>query len=246
MKGKSCCAQPETTPLSKRIVRGLDQAVSWERYASPESSPITDIIAHQELIRQREQEIIEKAQALRLKETAVEQVATASKEQGFQEGFDAGYQEGLQKALTEAALLKEVTERLQLELQGVYSRLGDKVLNLVVTACRQVVRDHSIDCPQSIVALVREAVGNIASDVVYVTVAASPNTSRMLKAHLESAGHLSTRVRQSVAVQYKEDARLADGGFMVFHTSGQMDYSLETRWANVMAALSERPQDLKY
>lgn len=238
------------TPLSKRIVRGLEQAVSWERYASPESSAgasvITDIIAHQELIRQREQEIIEKAQALRLKETAVEQVTTASREQGHQEGFEAGYQEGLQKALAEAALLKEVTERLHIELQGVYSRLGDKVLNLVVTACRQVVQDHSVQCPQSIAALVREAVGNISAEVVYVTVAASPNTSRMLKEHLESVGHLSTRVRQSVAVQYKEDHRLADGGFMVFHTAGQMDYSLETRWANVMAALSERPQDQVY
>jgi flagellar biosynthesis/type III secretory pathway protein FliH len=232
--------------LSKRIIKGLDQGIHWESLASSKGNPITDIIAHQELIRQREQEIIEKAQALRLKETAVEQVTTASREQGHQEGFEAGYQEGLQKALAEAALLKEVTERLHVELQGVYSRLGDKVLNLVVTACRQVVQDHSIQCPQSIVALVREAVANIAADVVYVTVAASPNTSRMLKAHLESAGHLSTRVRQSVAVQYKEDTRLADGGFMVFHTSGQMDYSLETRWANVMAALSERPQDLTY
>ncbi|HEX4878347.1 MAG TPA: hypothetical protein VFV39_00750, partial [Limnobacter sp.] len=52
------------------------------------------------------------------------------------------------------------------------------------------------------------------------------------------------QVQQSVAVTFKADERLVDGGFMIFHTAGQMDYSLETRWAQAMSTLSEHPDDL--
>ncbi|MDX1670655.1 MAG: FliH/SctL family protein, partial [Limnobacter sp.] len=173
-------------------------------------------------------------------------VTVESKETGFQEGFQKGYEEGLKKAADEAQMLAQMTERLNQELTGLQDRLGERIMNLVMTASRQVVQDHSINCPKSIAELVKTAVQSITADVVYVTVSASPFTLKQLENHINASTVLCTQVRQSVAVNFREDERLADGGFMIFHTAGQMDFSLETRWKNVFSALSERPQDGVY
>lgn len=233
--------------LSKRIVKGLEQGLGWRSLTEDgKNSPLDDLLAHKALIKQREEDILKKAQSLRQKEVEVDKVASESREQAHQEGFEQGYKEASAKAEKEAAVLVQLCARLDTELNQIRNQLSEKVLKLVVTAARQVVMDHSLSCPQGIAALLHSAVESISSDSVYVTVAASQETLDMFDRHLSALGPLSTQVKQSVAVNFKADPRLATGGFMVFHSAGQMDYSLETRWRNVFTALSDNPSHHDY
>ncbi|HEX4916590.1 MAG TPA: FliH/SctL family protein [Limnobacter sp.] len=234
-------------PLSNtRIMRGLGEALPWKNLAPDSESPVGDLMAHRDMIKRREEEILKKAQALKQREVEVDHQAQASREAGYEEGFREGYNAGLDKSNREAELLAQVCVRLQAELSAVQHQLADKVMRLVVTTCRQVVQDHTLQCPQSVSQLLKQAIASISADVVYVTVAASPNTVAMFKQHLAALGPLSTQVQQSVAVTFKEDERLVDGGFMIFHTAGQMDYSLETRWAQAMSTLTDDPKDMSF
>ncbi|HEY1057447.1 FliH/SctL family protein [Limnobacter humi] len=232
--------------LSKRIVKGVETATPWKALAPDSNNPIGDLLAHKALIKQREEDIIRKAQALRQKEHDVEQVVHQSREQGYEDGHREGYNDGLKLANEEAARLAQVCVQLQAELSAIQNRLAERMLDLVVVSARQVVQDHTVRCPESIAALLKAAIQSISADVVYITVAAAPATIANMQYHLQALGPLSTQVQQSVAVNFKEDPRLAEGGFMVYHTAGQMDYSLETRWRNVFSALSDQPEHLHH
>lgn len=233
--------------LSKRIVKGLEQGLGWRSLTEEgKNSPLDDLLAHKALIKQREEDILKKAQSLRQKEVDVDKVVAESRDQAHREGFEQGYREASAKAEKEAAVLVDVCTQLDVELKQVRNQLSEKVLKLVVTAARQVVMDHGLNCPQAVAALLHSAVESIASDSVYITVAASQETLDMFNRHLAALGPLSTQVNPSVAVNFKVDARLAPGGFMIFHSAGQMDYSLETRWRNVFTTLSDNPQDHEF
>ncbi|WP_370264073.1 FliH/SctL family protein [Limnobacter sp.] len=231
---------------NSRVMRGLDEALPWKNLAPDSQSPMGDLLAHRDMIRRREEEILKKAQALRQREAEVDQQVKASRESAWEEGHREGYNAGLMQANEEAQRLAEVCVRLQEELNLVQHQLADKVMRLVVTACRQVVQDHTLQCPQSVTQLLKQAIASISADVVYITVAASPATVAVFNKHLSALGPLSTQVQQSVAVTFKSDDRLADGGFMVFHTAGQMDYSIEMRWKQVMSTFTDGSEDLHY
>ncbi len=163
------------------------------------------------------------------------------RQQGYEEGFAQGKQEGI--AAGQANLKQQAQQLTQVigQLSQPLEALDDEVVNelviLATTIAKHMVRREIKTNPGEIVAVVREAVAIL------------PTTSRTIKIflHPEDAELLrqSLSISEQGAWELVEDPSLTRGGCRLETENAQLDASIETRLAAVVAELmgGERARD---
>jgi flagellar assembly protein FliH len=165
----------------------------------------------------------------------------ARRQQGYDEGFARGKQEGVvagQKKLNqEAQKLVQIAEQLSRPLAELDDDVVDELVTLAMTIAKHMVRREIKTNPGEIVAVVREAAALL------------PSTSRTIKIflHPEDAALLkeSLSISEQGVWELVDDPALTRGGCRLVTESAQLDASIETRLAAVVAELmgGERKED---
>ena len=167
-------------------------------------------------------------------------------EQVQKQAYDEAYAKGLEEGLRagEAAVQQQVNrlEQLMNALGNPFAELDEQVeeelVKLAIAIVRQLVRREIRTDPGQVIAVVREAV------------AALPVSSRSIRLHLHPEDAVLVREAFSLSESEKnwqivDDPVLTRGGCKVVTESSQVDASLETRLAQIIASVfgGERAED---
>ncbi|MCF6323183.1 MAG: flagellar assembly protein FliH [Gammaproteobacteria bacterium] len=157
----------------------------------------------------------------------------ARRQQGYEEGFAKGKQEGMTAG--QASLNQQAQSFAQIagQLTKPLAELDEEVVNelviLAMTIARHMVRREIKTNPGEIVAVVREAAALL------------PSTSRTIKIflHPEDAALLkeSLSITEQGSWELVDDPVLTRGGCRLATENAQLDASIETRLAAVVAEL---------
>lgn len=163
------------------------------------------------------------------------------RQKGYEEGFAKGKQEGVvagQANLTKQAQnLVTIADQLSTPLAELDDDVVDELITLAMTIAKHMVRREIKTNPGEIVAVVREAAALL------------PTTSRTIKIflHPEDAALLkeSLSISEQGVWELLDDPALTRGGCRLVTESAQLDASIETRLAAVVAELmgGERKED---
>jgi flagellar assembly protein FliH len=153
---------------------------------------------------------------------------------GKQEGFESGHKEGLNKAKQQ---LQQYTRQLDLlvttfsePLRELDNRVEQELLKLVIAIVRQLVRREVKSDPNMIVGVVREALS--------ILPVASRNVRLLL--HPEDADlirEVYALADSEVGWSLIEDPVISRGGCKVVTDSSQIDATLDSRLASLIAPL---------
>ncbi|MBL1261588.1 MAG: flagellar assembly protein FliH [Thiotrichaceae bacterium] len=155
------------------------------------------------------------------------------RQKGYEEGFAKGKQEGVvagQTNLTKQAQnLAKIAGQLSKPLAELDDDVVDELVSLAMTIAKHMVRREIKTNPGEIVAVVREAAALL------------PTTSRTIKIFLHPED--SALLKESLSIseqgiwQLVDDPALTRGGCRLVTESAQLDASIETRLAAVVAEL---------
>jgi len=162
--------------------------------------------------------------------------------QAYDEGFALGHREGLVSGQTEVHAHVQRLDQMMKALSEPFEKLDEQVeqelLLLTFTMVRQLVRREIKLEPGQIVAVVREAMGNL------------PVASRNARIYLHPDD--ASLVRDALSInegerpwRIMEDPVLTRGGCRVVTDTSQIDASVETRLATLIATVlgGERERD---
>jgi len=155
------------------------------------------------------------------------------RQQGYDEGFAKGQQDGMvagQESLNQQAQhLTQVVQQLSKPLETLDDDVVSELVTLAMTIAKHMVRREIKTNPDEIVAVVREAVAML------------PTTSRTIKLllHPEDAALLkeALSISEQGAWELIEDPSLTRGGCRLETENAQLDASIETRLAAIVAEL---------
>ena len=163
------------------------------------------------------------------------------RQQGYDEGFAKGKQEGVVAGKAnldqQAQSLAKIASQLSKPLAELDDDVVDELVTLAMTIAKHMVRREIKTNPGEIVAVVREAAALL------------PSTSRTIKifVHPDDAAVLEQSLSFSEQGLWEllEDPALTRGGCRLATESAQLDASIETRLAAVVAELmgGERKED---
>ena len=157
---------------------------------------------------------------------------TARFADGFEEGKRAGEAAGSQLAASQARQLAALLDAIGCELRSLGEQTARDTLQLALTIARQVVgRELSVN-PDGIIPMVEEAMAGLPQGTQHAQLILHPEDARRVDRAI--GGELS-RIQWRIV----EDGRLAPGGCKIIAPCGDVDATLETRWAGVLAALGE-------
>ncbi len=176
----------------------------------------------------------------------LEQLQKEAWQEGFEEGKKAGFEYGHKEALTEGReRLRQSVERfdaLMATLDRPLRQLDDQVeqelVTLVIAMVRQLVRREVKSDPGQIVGIVREALGVLPVSSRNVRVVLHPEDAALVREIFDlSEGDLGWKI--------VEDPVLTRGGCRVLTETSQVDATLESRLAAVIAPMlgGERDED---
>jgi flagellar assembly protein FliH len=151
---------------------------------------------------------------------------------GFEEGKRAGEAAGAQLASAQARQLALLLDAIGCELRVVGEQTARDILDLALTIARQVVRRELSIHPEGITHVVEEAMASLPQGTQNAQLILHPEDATRVDRAL--GGELS-RIQWRIV----EDARLAPGGCKIIAPCGDVDATLQTRWAGVLAALGE-------
>lgn len=187
--------------------------------------------------RREEQVEPEDANAL-LTAEQMEQLQKAAYDEGFEQGKKAGFEYGHKEALTEGrAKLVEAVEGIETLLQSLETplqNLDDQVerelIELVIAMVRQLVRREVRTDPEQIIGIVREALSILPVASRGIRVVLHPEDAVLIRKVYELSEH-------ELGWKIVEDPVLARGGCRVLTDTSQVDATLESRLASLIAPL---------
>ena len=163
-------------------------------------------------------------------------------EKGRKEGFDYGHKEGLVKGHEEIEARIQRLDELMMTLQRPLEQLDQEVerelLDLVVSIVKQLVRREIKTDPSQIIGVLREALGLLPLSSRSIRVLLHPEDASIVKRVYEvSDKELNWKI--------VEDPLIGRGGCRVLTETSQVDATLESRLATLIAPLlsGERTQD---
>lgn len=176
----------------------------------------------------------------------LEQIQKAAYDEGFEqgkkEGFEYGHKEALSQGRTELAAKVEKLEQLMALLDRPLQHLDDQVerelIEMVISMVRQLVRREVRTDPEQIIGVVREALSILPVSSRGIRVVLHPDDATLVRNIYElSENELGWKII--------EDPLVARGGCRVLTESSQVDATLESRLASLIAPLlgDEREQD---
>lgn len=176
----------------------------------------------------------------------LEQLQKEAYEEGFEQGKKAGFEYGHKEALTEGReRLRRSTERfdallttLDRPLQELDQQVEKELVALVIAMVRQLVRREVKSDPGQIIGIVRESLAVLPVSARHVRVVLHPEDAGLVREIFDlSEGDLGWKI--------VEDPVLTRGGCRILTDTSQVDATLESRLAAVIAPLlgGERGQD---
>ncbi len=170
---------------------------------------------------------------LKVKMEPTQKEVEQRRQQGYDEGFAKGRQEGLnagQKNLNQQAQqLTQVVGQLAKPLADLDEEVVDELVMLAITIAKHMVRREIKTDPGEIVAVVREAVALLPTTSRSIKLSLHPEDVALLKESLSISEHGGWAL--------VEDPALTRGGCRLETESAQLDASIETRLAAVVAKL---------
>ncbi|MCX8086993.1 MAG: flagellar assembly protein FliH [Rhodocyclaceae bacterium] len=149
-------------------------------------------------------------------------------EEGYRAGFEAGFDAGRQQAQAEAERFASLAGKLEQALAGLEISLADDVLALAVELARQVVRQEITARPQTLLAVVREALAQLPHQ--HVAIYLHPEDASLLRSYLgEALSHAGHRIH--------EDMKLERGDCVLEAGGTQIDATVAMRWQRVLEHL---------
>jgi flagellar assembly protein FliH len=153
-----------------------------------------------------------------------------------QQGWHDGYRDGLealeaakrQFAQQVSAQVAEVAEAFQDGLTELEARLAQTLVETAVTLARQVVRSELQQRPEAVVQVAQEAMAAVVLSARHLRLRLNPEDVALVA---EGAAE-ALKARE---VQLVPDADIRRGGCRVESDLGQVDASIETRWAHAAA-----------
>ncbi|HGX93244.1 MAG TPA: flagellar assembly protein FliH [Candidatus Tenderia sp.] len=170
-----------------------------------------------------------------------EEALNRIKQQAYDEGLALGKQEGLNASREvvsqNIALLQQLCTALDQPLAQLDERVEQELLQLTVAIAKQIVRRELKTDPGQVVAVMREALGQLPSGALYTRIFLHPEDAEFVKSALSLEGNQSMEI--------KEDPTLARGGCKVETDTSQIDASMESRIAEIAAEVlgGERRDD---
>jgi len=155
------------------------------------------------------------------------------RQQGYDEGFAKGKQDGMTAGQAnlnqQAQSLAQIAGQLSKPLAVLDEEVVNELVTLAMTIARHMVRREIKTNPGEIVAVVREAAALL------------PSTSRTIKIFLHPEDTVLLKESLSISEQgiweLMDDPALTRGGCRLVTESAQLDASIETRLAAVVAEL---------
>ncbi len=161
------------------------------------------------------------------------------RQQGYEEGFAQGKQEGIatgQENLTQQAQkLIEVVGQLSRPLEALDDEVVNELVTLAMTIAKHMVRREIKINPDEIVAVVREAVAILPTTSRTIKIFLHPEDAELLKQALS--------ISEQGAWELVEDPTLTRGGCRLETENAQLDSSIETRLAAIVAELMGGERD---
>lgn len=155
-----------------------------------------------------------------------------ARSEGYALGLEAGRRQVEQRDSQELQAIRSMLEsfgRLRADLEA---SLSDEVLSLAITMARQIVRQSFALNPEAILPVLREA----------LMVLPALNHQTVLHLHPEDATLVKPLLAQDTVLaqtswRVVEDGRMERGGCRLETPESEVDATLATRWARVLAAL---------
>lgn len=162
----------------------------------------------------------------------IEQIHQQAHDDGYrrgqEEGYQAGFQEGQAKALAEAQRLAKMADKLESALGQLEETVADELLALAVELAREVVRQEIAARPETLLAVVREALGQLPHQ--HVAIYLNPEDASLLRSYMgDQLAHAGHRIH--------EDFKLARGDCVLEAGGSQLDASVAMRWRRVLENL---------
>jgi len=162
-------------------------------------------------------------------------------EQGKKEGFDYGHKEALSQGQVKLSEMANRFDGLMTLLDRPLQQLDDQVerelVEMVISMVRQLVRREVRTDPEQIIGVVREALSILPVSSRGIRVALHPEDATLVRSIYEmSENELGWKV--------VEDPVLARGGCRIVTDSSQVDATLESRLASLIAPLLGDERDM--
>lgn len=159
----------------------------------------------------------------------IEQIHQQAHDEGYRRGRDEGYQsgygEGQKKAHAEAQRLAQVAGQLEGTLDEFEKKIADELLALAIELARSVVRQEISARPETLLAVVREALGQLPHQ--HAAIYLNPDDASLLRSYLgDQLAHAGHRIH--------EDDKLARGDCVVEAGGSQIDATVAMRWQRVL------------
>lgn len=153
-------------------------------------------------------------------------------QEGQKAGHAAGYAAGLAAGHAEAAALTEVVVSARAALDALGGSLAERTVQLAIAIAQQVIRSEIAARPGNILAVLRDAMGNMPGSDARLQIHVNPADAAILHAHM--GDEMNRNNWQAV-----EDPSMQRGGCRLVSNEGDVDATLATRWQNVLAALGQ-------
>ena len=148
--------------------------------------------------------------------------------QGHEEGMERGYKAGEARALEEAERLIAISERLDGSFKVLEEQVAEELLALAIELAREVVRSEISAHPETLLAVVREALTQLPHQ--HVSIYLHPDDASLLRSYqgdqLSHAGH-----------RIHEDFKLSRGDCLLETGGSQLDATVAMRWRRVLEGL---------
>lgn len=178
-----------------------------------------------------------------LTEQDIEQI----KKQAYDEGFTLGKQDGLVQGQADAKTqidneldqIRTLLNVFDAPLKQLDDVVEQALLELSVAIAKQVVRRELKMDPGQIIAVIREALGQLPSGALFTRIFLHPEDAVFVKEALLLDG-------QAQSIEVREDPTLSRGGCRLETDTSQIDASVEFRIAEIAASVlgGERHDDL--
>lgn len=178
----------------------------------------------------------EAAPAIPLDRAEIERLCAEAREDGYRVGYQTGlqtgkrdgYAEGQAKALAEAKRIGQAADGLEQALQEFDQQVADELLALAVEIARQVVRQELAGRPDTILAVVNEALTYLPHQ--HAAIHLNPDDASLVRSYLGDAlAHAGHRIL--------EEPTLKPGDCLLEAGGSQIDASTGTRWRRVIENL---------
>jgi len=147
----------------------------------------------------------------------------------WKEGYAAGYEEGSARGRLEAAELHQLLQSMHEAFSHLDQEVAEEIQALALEVARQVVRDTLKVQPESVLAVIREALTQVPQQGA--TVRVNPLDAALVRQYLgEQFSSTSHRLR--------EDDDVLRGGCLIESEGGQIDAQITTRWRRVVENIS--------